>query len=101
MENMDKGLTVPNWVLINWTKTHQIPQNLSAQAQKFGISMKKGFKWASIVRGFGQRCTEGPRIMGTPVHTFWFTLLQKWGHATEHALWRGIFETINYFQTRE
>ena len=28
MENMDKGLTVPKWVLINWSK---IPQNLSAQ----------------------------------------------------------------------
>jgi hypothetical protein len=40
MENMDKGLTVPKLVLINWTK---IPKNLSAQAQKFGISMKKGF----------------------------------------------------------
>ena len=39
MENMDKGLTVPKWVLINW----QMPQNLSAQAQTFGISMKKGF----------------------------------------------------------
>ena len=62
---------------------------------------EKRLQWASIVRGFGQRCTEGPRIVGTPVHTFWFTLLQKWGHATEHALWRGIFETINYFQTRE
>ena len=34
---MDKGLTVPKWVLI-------IPKitQLSAQAQKFGISMKKG-----------------------------------------------------------
>jgi len=48
MENMDKGLTLPKWVLINRLK---IPQNfpkiylpkLSAQAQKFGISTKKGF----------------------------------------------------------
>ena len=52
MENMDKGLTVPKWVLINWPK---IPQNLSAQivcpeAQKFGISKKKRLHWASIVR---------------------------------------------------
>ena len=38
MGNMDKGLTEPKWVLINWPK---IPQTLSAQ--KFGISMKKGF----------------------------------------------------------
>ena len=47
MENMDKGLTVPNWVLIVWAKIPQIPQNLSAQfvaqGQKLGISMKKGF----------------------------------------------------------
>ena len=47
MENMDKGLTVPKWVLIVWPKIPQMPQNLpaylSAQAQKFWISMKKGF----------------------------------------------------------
>ena len=36
LENM--VLTVPKWVLLNWPK---IRQNLSAQ--KFGISMKKGF----------------------------------------------------------
>ena len=41
MKNMDKGLNV--WVLINRPKIPQIPQNVSAQAQKFGISMKKGF----------------------------------------------------------
>ena len=38
IENMDKGLTVSKWVLINHKK---IPQNLSAQ--KFRISIKKGF----------------------------------------------------------
>jgi hypothetical protein len=31
MENMDKGLTVPKWVLIVWPKIPQMPQNLSAQ----------------------------------------------------------------------
>ena len=43
MENMDKGLTVPKWVLIVWPKMPIMPQNLSAQsqAQKFWISMKK------------------------------------------------------------
>ena len=44
---MDKGLTVPKWVLIVWLKIPQMPQNLSAhlsaQAQKIWISMKKGF----------------------------------------------------------
>jgi hypothetical protein len=47
MENMDKELTVPKWVLIVWPKIPQMPQNLSAQfvpqVQKFWISMKKGF----------------------------------------------------------
>jgi hypothetical protein len=31
MENMDKGLTVPKWVLIILLKIPQMPQNLSAQ----------------------------------------------------------------------
>ena len=31
LENMDKGLTVPKWVLINWPKILQMPQNLSVQ----------------------------------------------------------------------
>ena len=60
MENMDKGLTVPKWVLIVQPKIPQMPQNLSAQFvcpipkvldfnekrlqfQKFWISTKKGF----------------------------------------------------------
>ena len=46
MENMDKGLTGPKWVLISQSKIPQMPQNvlakLSAQAEKFAISMKKG-----------------------------------------------------------
>ena len=47
MENMDKELTVPKWVLINRPKIPQMPNiylhKLSAQAQKFWILMKKGF----------------------------------------------------------
>jgi hypothetical protein len=47
MENMDKGLTVPKWMLIVQPKIPQMPQNLSAQlsvkAEKFWISMKTGF----------------------------------------------------------
>ena len=43
IKNTDKGLTVPKWVMIVQSKIPQIPQNLSAQAQKFGISMKNGF----------------------------------------------------------
>ena len=50
MENMDKGLTVPEWVLIAGPKIPQMPRNLFAQAQKFWISMKKRLHWASVVR---------------------------------------------------
>ena len=58
MENMDKGLTVSKWVLIVWPKIPQMPQNLSAQlsaqAQKFWISMKKASlgvfsPWAGLI----------------------------------------------------
>jgi hypothetical protein len=31
MENMDKGLTVPKWVLIVWPKIPKMPNYLSAQ----------------------------------------------------------------------
>jgi hypothetical protein len=31
MENMDKGLAVPKWVLINQPKIPVMPQNLCAQ----------------------------------------------------------------------
>ena len=41
---MDKGLTVPKWVLIVWPKIPQMPKNLSAQfVCPSPISMKKGF----------------------------------------------------------
>ena len=46
MENMDKGLTVPDSLAEKYPKCPKIYlPNLSAQAQKFGISMKKGFIW--------------------------------------------------------
>ena len=45
VDNMVKGLTVPKWA----PKIH-LPK-LSAQAQKFLISMKKRFHWASVIHG--------------------------------------------------
>ena len=42
MKNMDKGLSVPKWVLINWLKIPNLPK-LSAQGLMFRILMKKGF----------------------------------------------------------
>ena len=55
MENMDKVLTVPTWVLINRPKILQMLQNLSAHivcpSQKVWDFDEKRLHWASIVRG--------------------------------------------------
>ena len=57
MENMDKELTVPKWVLINWPIIRQIPQNLSGQIvcprQKVWDFDEKRLHWASAVRDIG------------------------------------------------
>ena len=54
MENMDKGLTVPKWVLIVWPKIPQMPQNLSAQfvcpSTKVLDFNEKRLHWVSVVR---------------------------------------------------
>ena len=54
MENMDKGLTVPKWVLIVWPKIPQRPQNLSAQfvcpSTKVLDFNEKRLRSASVVR---------------------------------------------------
>ena len=54
MENMDKGLTVPKWVLINCLK---IPQNLSVQtvckSPKVWDFDENRLHWVSAVRGKG------------------------------------------------
>jgi hypothetical protein len=62
MENMDKGLTVPNWVLIVWLKIPQILQNFSAQfvcsSSKVLNFNEKRLHWASVV------CTQYTREFG-------------------------------------
>ena len=59
---MDRGLTVPKWVLINWPKISQMAQNLSAQivcpSRKVWDFDEKRLHWASVVRGFGCRITR-------------------------------------------
>ena len=54
MENMDKGLTVPKWVLIVQLKISQMSQNLSAQfvcpSPKVLDFNEKRLYWASVVR---------------------------------------------------
>ena len=54
MENMDKGLTVPKWVLIVCLKIQQMPQNLFAQfvcpSPKVLDFNEERLYWGSIVR---------------------------------------------------
>ena len=56
MENMDKELTVPKWVLINRPKKTQLPQILSAQivcpSPKVWDFDEKRLHWVSLVRGY-------------------------------------------------
>ena len=56
MENMDKGLTAPEWVLIVWPKIPQMPQNLSAEfvcpSLKVMDFNEKRLHWASVVRDY-------------------------------------------------
>jgi hypothetical protein len=55
MENMDKGLTVPKWELINHLKIPQMPQNLSAQivcpSPRVWDFDENRLHWVSVVRG--------------------------------------------------
>ena len=54
MENKDKEIRVPKWVLINRPKIPQMPQNLSAQivcpSPKVWDFDEKRLHWASVVR---------------------------------------------------
>ena len=54
MENMDKGLTVPKWVLIVRPKIPKMPPKFSAQfvcpSQKVWDCRKKRSLWVSVVR---------------------------------------------------
>jgi hypothetical protein len=54
-ENMDKGLTVPKWVLIVLQKTPQMPQKIFAQFVCPSLKVldfnEKRLHWASIVQG--------------------------------------------------
>ena len=55
MENMDKGLTVPKWLLIVCPKIPQMPQILYAQfvcpSPKVLDFSEKRLHWASVLRG--------------------------------------------------
>ena len=61
---MDKGLTVPKWVLIIKPKIFQMPQNLSAQfvcqSPKVLDFNKKRLHFASVVRAHKEALAEVP-----------------------------------------
>ena len=63
---MDKGLTVPKWVLINWPKIPKMPQNLFAQivcpSPKVWDFDEKKLHWASVVLG-GSSLTECKKLL--------------------------------------
>ena len=52
MENLDKGLTVPKYVLVVWLKIPRMPQNLSEQffCPNVWDFNEKRLHWASVVR---------------------------------------------------
>ena len=56
---MDKGLTVPKWVLIVWLKIPQMPQKISAQfvcpSQKVLVFNEKMLHWEFVVRASKQQ----------------------------------------------
>ena len=49
MENMDKGLTVLKWVLINWPNTQNAPKFIRSKVWNFN---EKKFHWAFVVRDY-------------------------------------------------
>ena len=65
IENMNKWLTVPKWVLIKRSKLPQMPQNLSAQivcsSPKVWVFDEKSH-WASVVRGSSDSSHYVPRL---------------------------------------
>ena len=86
MENMDKGLIVPKWVLIKRPQIPEIPQNLSAQivcpspkvldfnekrlhctiGRRGGGSKQKGFRVQA--RDFGEKRLHWVFIVREPKH---------------------------------
>ena len=73
MENMDKGLTVPKWVLIIWPKIPQMPQTLSAQfvcpSPKVLDFNEKRLHWASVARAWKVTQSENMKILSPLICT--------------------------------
>ena len=83
---MDKGLTVPKWVLINQPKTTQMLQNLSAQIvgprpKVWNFDEKKSH-WVPVVNGF-----TNLTIQAVFIYTTYLASIQK-----------VFFELVFYFK---
>ena len=65
MENMDKGITVPKWVLINGPKIPQMLENLSVQIVCPSPIVwdfdEKRLHWASVVRDCYKASSSSPQ----------------------------------------
>jgi hypothetical protein len=88
MKNMDKGLTVPKWVLIVWPEIPQMPQNLSAQfvCPKVLDFNEKKLHWVSVVRECFQiqKRMKNSRTIFSKRHAVpgpEERFQMKWGHA--------------------
>ena len=61
MKNMDKGLTVPRWVLIVQLKIPQMPQiylpNFLPKPKVWDFNEKR-FHWASLIRVRDHNCAK-------------------------------------------
>ena len=78
MENIDMGLTVPKWVLINWPKVPQMPQNSSAQivcpSLKVWYFDEKRL-WYVVLRKYKASSRIFPSVI---CRQLWSTVLYYW-----------------------
>ena len=66
MENIDKGLTAPKWVLIVWPQIPQMRQNFFAQFFCTSVNVvdfkEKMVHWPSVVREQSQRTFKYSKV---------------------------------------
>ena len=98
MENMDKGLTVPKWMLIVRPKISQMCQNLSAQfvcpSPKVLDFIEKRLHWVSAVR----RSYNWIELSLVSIIQFWFFIFKfdLWSFSLDIAIGMSYLESQNY-----
>ena len=100
MENMNKGLTVPKWVLIVRPEIPQMPQNLSAQfvclSPKLLDFNKKRLHWASAVRAL--TVSRGPNSALTQLTSFQGTRKRNKGEILQ--TYKVLSHSLHLFSTQ-